>query len=180
MEQPPAKGGWIASKVGADRGADGEEVVDAQARNRGLGRVLVTVYGVFALAAFARSVWQLFGTQPSGEYAGQRIFEIAPVSILLSVLAAVVYIVATIALAVKGRRSWYVAFVAVIAEFLGVVVVSILSYAAPELFNRASVWSHFGQGYGYVPIVLPCVGMWWLLTHRPRTVAAPIARVEAA
>ncbi|MGO1319146.1 MAG: hypothetical protein ACTII7_02720 [Galactobacter sp.] len=171
MQQPTPKGGRIAARIGSAQVEEtGQQPPkhDPSQKNRGLGRLLVTVYGIFALAAFARSVWQLFGTQRGGEFAGQKIFDIAPVSISLSVVAAVVYIVATIALAVRKPASWYVAMVAVIIEFVGVVAVSILSYAAPELFDRASVWSHFGSGYGYVPIVLPCVGLWWLLAHRPR------------
>jgi hypothetical protein len=174
MQQPAPKGGRIAARI-APSDARAEDVRlpknDPRSKNKGLGRLLVTVYGIFALAAFARSVWQLFGTQHVGEYAGQKIFDIAPVSISLSVVAAVVDIVATIALGVRSPKSWYVALVAVIVEFVGVISVSILSLAAPDLFHRASVWSHFGSGYGFVPVVLPCVGLWWLLAHRPRKAA---------
>lgn len=127
-----------------------------QAKNKGLGRILVAVYGVFALSAFARSAYQI-ATE----------FSVAPIAFMLSALAAVIYIVATIALAMPGVKAWRVAFAAVIAEFVGVVVVSVLSYASPELFPKASVWSHFGQGYGYVPFVLPIIGFWWLWAHRP-------------
>ena len=35
-----------------------------------------------------------------------------------------------------------------------------------ELFNEATVWSHFGQGYGYIPLILPFLGLFWLLRHR--------------
>lgn len=132
-----------------------------QAKNKGLGRILVAVYGVFALSAFARSAYQI-ATE----------FSVAPIAFVLSALAAVIYIVATIALAVPGVKAWRVAFAAVIAEFVGVVVVSVLSYASPELFPKASVWSHFGQGYGYVPFVLPIIGFWWLWAHRPSKAAA--------
>lgn len=132
-----------------------------QTKNKGLGRILVAVYGVFALSAFARSAYQI-----STE------FSVAPVAFTLSALAAVIYIVATVALAMPGTKAWRVAFAAVIAEFVGVVVVSILSYASPELFPKASVWSHFGQGYGYVPFVLPIIGFWWLWAHRPSKAAA--------
>lgn len=132
-----------------------------QAKNKGLGRILVAVYGVFALSAFARSAYQI-ATE----------FSVAPVAFMLSALAAVIYIVATIALAMPGVKAWRVAFAAVIAEFVGVVVVSVFSYASPELFPKASVWSHFGQGYGYVPFVLPIIGFWWLWAHRPGKSAA--------
>jgi len=160
MSESAPRDGRIAARVSDRKGAAAPE--PGGRKNRGLGRVLVAVYGVFALSALARSVWQLFGV-----HQGEPIFPTAPVAILLSVLAAAVYIVATVALASRRRRSWNVALVAVLVELVGVVAVSVLSYAAPELFPKASVWSHFGQGYGYVPLVLPFVGLWWLLTHRP-------------
>ena len=32
----------------------------------------------------------------------------------------------------------------------------------------STVWSNFGSGYGYVPLILPFVGLWWLLASRRR------------
>jgi len=32
----------------------------------------------------------------------------------------------------------------------------------PSDIDRASVWSDYGNGYGFVPLVLPFVGLWWL------------------
>lgn len=164
-EHRPARGGRIASRVhGEDAtstsAASAAAAVDAHSaarKNRGLGRIIIAVYAVFALSAFARSTFQLF-----------TIFDEAPVAITFSMIAAVVYIVATISLARSSTRAWYIALVAVIVELVGIVAVSVLSYASPELFPKASVWSHLGQGYGYVPFILPFVGLWWLLTHRPR------------
>jgi hypothetical protein len=116
---------------------------------RGFGRVLVFVYGVFALAATGRSTLQL-ATQASE----------APVPYSLSAFAAVVYIVATYALATGRRR---LALVAVGTELVGVIVVGVTSVLVPEDYPDATVWSQFGAGYGYVPLVLPLVGLWWLL-----------------
>lgn len=121
------------------------------ATNRGFGRVLVVVYAVFALAATARSAYQI----ATG-------FDAAPVAYLLSALAAVVYIVATIALGMGGRTSRRVATAAILVELVGVIAVGVLSIAMPAEFPRASVWSRFGEGYGFVPLVLPFVGLWWL------------------
>ncbi len=115
----------------------------------GFGRVLVFVYGVFALAATGRSTLQL-GTQASE----------APVPYSLSAFAAVVYIVATYALATGRRR---LALAAVGTELVGVLVVGVTSLVVPEDYPDATVWSQFGAGYGYVPLVLPLVGLWWLL-----------------
>ena len=116
---------------------------------RGFGRLLVFVYGVFALAATGRSTLQL-ATKASE----------APVPYALSAFAAAVYILATYALA-SGRRR--LALAAVGTELVGVLVVGVTSLLVPEDFPDATVWSEFGAGYGYVPLVLPLVGLWWLL-----------------
>jgi hypothetical protein len=113
----------------------------------GFGRILVFVYGIFALAATARSVVQL-ATKASE----------APVAYSLSLLSGIVYCVATWALAKNRRR---VALAAVLVELVGVLVIGTLSQ--PANIDRATVWSTYGNGYGYVPLVLPFVGLWWLV-----------------
>ena len=104
------------------------------------------VYGVFALAATARALVQL-ATQASK----------APVAYSLSLFSGVVYIIATWALATDRRR---VALVTICVELTGVLVIGTLSH--PSDLDRASVWSDYGNGYGFVPLVLPFVGLWWL------------------
>ncbi len=117
----------------------------------GFGRVLVAVYGLLALAATGRSILQI------SEY-----FERAPISYVLSALAAVIYVVATIGLARGDRSSVRLAKVALTVELVGVLVVGAISYAVPSAFPDKTVWSHFGSGYGYVPLLLPLVGLWWI------------------
>lgn len=129
---------------------------DRGRRMSGIGRVLVTVYGVLALAAVGRSLVQIV----------ERFHE-APLAFSLSALAAVVYVVATIAL-IRSSRGWYgVAWATIVFEFTGVLVVGTLSFVFPELFPEATVWSWFGLGYLFIPLVLPLLGMWWLALHRP-------------
>lgn len=113
---------------------------------RGLGRVLVFVYGLFALSVTARALVQL-GTQASK----------APLAYSLSLFSGVVYILATWALATDRRRF---ALVTICVELTGVLVIGTLSH--PDDLDRASVWSDYGSGYGFVPLVLPFVGLWWL------------------
>ncbi|GAA5149190.1 hypothetical protein GCM10025768_12000 [Microbacterium pseudoresistens] len=126
-------------------------------RMRGAGRVLVIVYAVMALASTGRSLVQI----------AQRFSE-APLAYSLSAAAAVVYIVATLALVLSGRRGWYtVAWIAICFELAGVLIVGTLSLVAPALFQHPTVWSQFGLGYVLVPLVLPVVGLWWLRAHRP-------------
>jgi amino acid transporter len=127
----------------------------AERTRSGPGRLLIAVYAVFALAATARSAVQL-GTH----------FSQAPLAYLLSGFAAVVYIVATVCLARGNRTSRRIATVSILVELVGVLVVGTLSLVAPDLFPDATVWSDFGQGYGYVPAVLPLLGLWWLRATR--------------
>lgn len=122
----------------------------------GPGRVLVAVYGLFALAATARA-----GVQLATRYAE------APLAYLLSAVAGVIYVVATVTLARGGSTSRRIATVAILAELVGVLTVGTLSVADPEAFPRATVWSVYGIGYGFVPLVLPVLGLLWLRRTRP-------------
>jgi cytochrome bd-type quinol oxidase subunit 2 len=117
----------------------------------GPGRVLVAVYAVFALAATARA-----GVQIATK------FDQAPLAYLLSAVAAIVYIVATVALARSGPVARRVAFVACSVELAGVLVIGTLSLAWPDAFPDETVWSGYGRGYGFVPLVLPVLGLLWL------------------
>jgi hypothetical protein len=135
----------------ADRlGAPAAEPGDAGTA-RGPGRVLVAVYGTFALAAGARAAVQL-ATQ----------FDEAPVAYLLSAFSAVVYLVATVGLARGGRGGRRTAVVACAVELVGVLVVGTLSLADRAAFPDATVWSVYGQGYGFIPLALPVLGLLWL------------------
>jgi hypothetical protein len=134
----------------------------APTRMSGVGRVLVLIYGILAIGATGRSVFQILTK-----------FEEAPLAYALSAVAAVVYIVATIALIVPSWRP--IAWVAISFELIGVLVVGTLSVTNPELFAHPSVWSQFGSGYLFIPLVLPVLGLIWLYTHRTRTSTAAVA-----
>lgn len=126
-------------------------------RMTGIGRVLVIVYAIMALAATGRSFVQIVQS-----------FDEAPLAYTLSAISAVVYIVATLALVFAGSRGWYlVAWIAIVFELAGVLIVGALSFLLPDLFAHPTVWSWFGLGYLFVPLVLPFFGLWWLITHRP-------------
>lgn len=120
----------------------------------GFGRVLGFVYFIFALAATSRAVVQLV-TRASE----------APVSYSLSLVAGLIYIAASVAM-VKGLRR--LAWSAVLIEMVGVLVVG-ATHPSGVALDRQTVWSGFGSGYGYVPLVLPMVGLWWLWHTRPRS-----------
>ena len=135
----------------------------------GIGRVLVIVYAIMALAATGRSFVQIV-----------RDFADAPLSYALSALAAVVYILATLALVFSASRAWYaVAWVAISFELVGVLVIGTLSLTMPALFGHDTVWSRYGSGYVWIPLLLPFLGLWWLTSTR-RGVAAPAAEPRVA
>ena len=129
----------------------------------GAGRILVAVYGIFALSATARA-----GVQIATK------FSEAPLAYLLSALAGVVYILATVGLA--STRPWArpLAWTAVAFELAGVLVVGTLTVLDTGDFPDDTVWSVYGRGYGFIPLVLPLVGLWWL--HRTGRAGATPAR----
>lgn len=136
--------------------------------NTGPGRMLIAVYGLFALAATGRSILQIAQTWPHQH-----------LPYWLSALAAVVYCVATAALARGNRSSVRIALATISFELFGVIAVGIWSYADKAAFVAAgsagdtTVWSKFGQGYGYVPLILPILGLLWLRHHRREASAEP-------
>ncbi|MFF0265605.1 hypothetical protein [Kribbella sp. NPDC004536] len=130
-------------------------MTDPAATKHGPGRILIAVYGVFALAATARA-----GVQIATKFSD------APIAYVLSAVAAVIYCAATYALAKATVVSRKVATIAIAIELTGVLAIGAFSYAAPNDFPDATVWSHFGQGYGFVPVVLPVLGLLWLRRTR--------------
>ncbi len=132
----------------------------APGTRRGFGRLLVAVYAVFALAATARAAFQI--STRFGE---------APVAYLLSALAAVVYVVATVGLSRGSVVSRRVAAVSCSVELVGVLAVGVATLSDAGAFPDQTVWSGFGAGYGYVPLVLPVVGLLWLRHTRERRTA---------
>src|SRR3984957_697716 len=152
-----------------------------QSTRTGPGRLLVAIYGLFALSPPARAGVQIVTK-----------FSPAPVAYLLSAFAAVVYILATVTLSVGsptarrialpscstqlagvpavGPRSLparpppprRIALLSCSTELAGVLAVGTWSLADPATFPDATVWSGYGSGYGFVPLVLPVFGLLWL------------------
>jgi hypothetical protein len=117
----------------------------------GPGRLLVAVYGLFALSASARALVQI-ATK----------FSHAPVAYLLSAFAGVVYIIATVTLTAGSPTARRIAVLSCSVEFVGVLGVGTWSLVDPAAFPDATVWSGYGSGYGFVPLVLPVFGLLWL------------------
>ena len=127
------------------------EAAQADSTRTGPGRLLIAIYALFALAASARA-----GVQIATK------FHDAPVAYVLSAFAGAVYIIATVTLANGSRTARRIALVSCSVEFVGVLAVGTWSVADPATFPDATVWSGYGSGYGFVPLVLPVFGLLWL------------------
>nr|WP_237517299.1 MULTISPECIES: hypothetical protein [unclassified Streptomyces] len=121
----------------------------------GPGRVLVWFYGVFTVAAASRSVVQMIVD-----------FGRAPLAYVLSAVAAVVYGFITYSLVRGGEKARRAALVCCAAELAGVLVVGTWTLVSPSAFPDATVWSDFGMGYLFIPVILPVTGMIWLRRAR--------------
>lgn len=131
-----------------DRSALGPAAEASGGPSTGPVRVLVLLYGIFALAAGARAAVQL-----------STRFDVAPLAYLLSAFAAAVYLVAAAGLARGGSGGRRTALVAIGVELAGVLGVGTLTVVDPEAFPDETVWSSYGQGYLFIPLVLPVLGL---------------------
>lgn len=125
-------------------------------RSSGPGRLIIALYAVFVIGSLSRAGFQI----------ATRFHE-APLAYTLSAVAGVIYVVAAISLALPGRRAWWVSVIAISTELIGVLAVGLWSVLDPAAFPDATVWSGFGRGYLYIPLVLPVIGLWWLWSTRP-------------
>jgi hypothetical protein len=120
----------------------------------GIGRLLIAIYAIFALSATARASYQLI-----------REFDQAPLAYSLSAISAAVYVLATISLTKQSAKWQRIAKITILFELIGVILVGALSLLLPEFFAHPSVWSGFGAGYAFIPLVLPVLGLIWLRKH---------------
>lgn len=120
----------------------------------GVGRLLIAIYAIFAISATARASYQLI-----------REFDQAPLAYSLSAISALVYLLATYSLSKQEARWQRIALYTIWFELVGVITVGALSLALPALFAHPSVWSNFGAGYAFIPLLLPVLGLLWLRKH---------------
>ncbi|MFJ3880721.1 hypothetical protein ACIPW5_25085 [Streptomyces sp. NPDC090077] len=121
----------------------------------GPGLLLVWLYGVMVVGALSRSVYQI-ATE----------FDRAPLAYALSAAAAVAYAFITYSLVRGGERARRAALVCCGVELAGVLAVGTWTLVRPEAFPDATVWSDFGMGYLFIPVILPVTGMLWLRSKR--------------
>ncbi|MGW0119270.1 hypothetical protein [Streptomyces sp. NPDC003327] len=124
----------------------------------GPGMLLVWLYGVMSVGAVSRSIYEI-ATK----------FDAAPLAYTLSAVAAVVYVFITYTLVRGGETARRAALACCAAELTGVLVVGTWTLADPSAFPDSTVWSDFGYGYVFIPVLLPLSGIWWLRRSRAAT-----------
>ena len=114
--------------------------------------VLIVVYSILGLAATGRATVQILEK-----------FSEAPVAYTVSAISAAIYILVAVAL----WRGWHtVALVGTSIELVGVLTVGTLGYVDADLWPDETVWTGYGSGYGWVPVLLPLVALYFLLAGR--------------
>jgi hypothetical protein len=123
----------------------------------GPGTLLVWLYGVMVVGAVSRSAYQI-ATE----------FDRAPLAYSLSAVAGVVYGFITYSLVRGGETARRAALACCVAELVGVLTVGTWTLVEPSAFPDATVWSDFGMGYVFIPILLPVSAIYWLRASRSR------------
>lgn len=122
----------------------------------GPGLLLVWLYGVMVVGAVSRSVYQI-----------STDFDRAPLAYTLSAAAGVVYGFITYTLVRGGETARRAALVCCAAELVGVLTVGTWTLLEPSAFPDATVWSDYGMGYLFIPVLLPLTAVYWLRRARP-------------
>ncbi|MDT0390030.1 hypothetical protein [Streptomyces sp. DSM 41921] len=123
----------------------------------GPGTLLVWLYGVMVVGAVSRSAYQI-ATE----------FDRAPLAYSLSAVAGVVYGFITYSLVRGGETARRAALACCAAELVGVLTVGTWTLIEPSAFPDATVWSDFGMGYLFIPVLLPLTAIYWLRASRAR------------
>lgn len=135
---------------------DSHEAVAPQMRSDAQ-TALLAAYGILAFAAVGRGTYELIAK-----------FDEAPVAYSLSAFAALVYCVAVWGIARADRLAVRVARISCTFELIGVLVVGTLTTIDGDAFPTGTVWSYFGRDYGWLPLIVPVLALWWLAKQHPR------------
>ncbi|MER6954556.1 MULTISPECIES: hypothetical protein [unclassified Streptomyces] len=126
----------------------------------GPGILLVWFYGVMVVGAVSRSAYEI-ATE----------FDRAPLAYSLSALAGLVYGFITYSLVRGGETARRAARICCAAELAGVLIVGTWTLVEPSAFPDATVWSKYGMGYVFIPVLLPLSALYWLRKSRTPTTA---------
>ncbi|MFD6419718.1 hypothetical protein [Streptomyces sp. NPDC060194] len=117
----------------------------------GPGVVVLWLYGVITVGALSRSVYEILTK-----------FDEAPLAYTLSGIAALIYLFITYSLVRGGERARRAALACCVVELTGVLTVGTWTLLDPSAFPDSTVWSQYGMGYLFIPLLLPLTAIHWL------------------
>jgi hypothetical protein len=126
--------------------------------SRGASDTLAFFYGLWAFSALGRSSYEYLLKNP-------RPANLVPAH--LSTFVGVLYIFIIVGLRRRTPRAWWVTLALLIVELSGVLIVGTLDVVW-HAFPYATVWSQYGKGYFFMPLLLPFVGLVYMLRRETR------------
>lgn len=126
---------------------------------RRAGQILAVSYPTLALSTGFRAAYQLC-CKP-------EVTDNVPA--LLSLLAALCYLLATFGFKYRQRWAWRLSVGVLGFETLMTFIIGTISIISPELVGR-TVWRWYGIDYGFFPLFQPLLGVAWLF--HPQIIAA--------
>jgi len=117
---------------------------------------LIFFYGLWALAALGRAAYQ---------YGFRRPADATPTHI--STFVGLLYLAIIAGLRRRSARAWRITLALLTVELAGVLIVGTLDLVWRP-FPYASVWSQYGSGYFFMPLLMPLAGLAWLLRRNTR------------
>lgn len=151
MSEPSSKSTQFGTHPPADAAPETSSEKSSESLVSTIGYVLAVSYPVLALSTGVRALYQLLVRT-------DIVYYFPP---LMSAVAAVCYLLATVGFAYRRRWSWWLSVAVLGIETLLTLAVGTWSYVDPELVGR-TVWRHFGEDYGYFPFFQPLLGLIWL------------------
>ena len=124
----------------------------------GASDTLAFFYGLWAFSALGRSSYEYLFKNP-------RPANLVPAH--LSTFVGVLYIFIIVGLRRRTPRAWWVTLALLIVELSGVLIVGTLDVFW-HAFPYATVWSQYGKGYFFMPLLLPFVGLAYMLRRETR------------
>src|SRR5262245_5648814 len=157
MEIHESRGCVMSSEV--QRSIQKEDTSAAVSRRaaRGASDVLGFFYGLWAFSALGRSSWEYLFKQNVPTYVPAH----------LSTFVGALYILIIVGLRKRSPRWWWITLGLLTVELAGVLIVGTLDVVW-HLFPYATVWSGYGIGYFFMPLVLPFVGLTYMLRKEMR------------
>lgn len=137
----------------------GRSIRDRRGPSRGWGRIIIAALWIFAAVVTYTAIADFFTL--SSHALGPR---------LVSVIAALGYIVAAVSLTHNGRRMRVLAWTAIGFEITGVIVTGLIGMEVKEIGEIRNIWANFGAQYGFLPMLVPLVSLVWLWWSNPRRI----------